>query len=469
MRGIFFDAADVFYDRLESTTTVAQRLLKEHGYSGQLSAEDQARQQALHRQATGGFIAPTVYWDEALKLYGVGAARERAPLVARIMAHADDTRAIPGGRETMAELKRRGFVLGIITDTIYPLEQKMRWLAKVGVAQFIDVVTCSSALGMHKPDPGIYLDGIKKANLTVGESCFVGHDAGELAGARRVGMTTVAVLYDLQAQADYYAKTLPDLLDVPVFQRQHTQRVETMNHDIEAIFLDVGNTLRIVVKDAPFQAQARQQMVALVGAQEGPEAFCERLEGRYKTYRKWAFENLSEASERELWTRWMLPDFPSSKIAPLSGRLTRLWRDRDGRRVARPDVKSVVVELSRRGYVLGIIANTITETEIPDWLEADGLAHYFKTVVLSSKVGLRKPGPEIYWEAARRAGVAPARSVYVGDNPARDVVGTRRAGFAMIIILMEPAKLAEEPPTGEKIPDRIIHTCSELLDMFPPR
>ena len=63
-----------------------------------------------------------------------------------------------------------------------------------------------------------------------------------------------------------------------------------------------------------------------------------------------------------------------------------------------------MIELHRRGYILGIIANTITETEIPDWMEADGLTPYFKAVVLSSKVGTRKPNPEIYWEAARRVG-----------------------------------------------------------------
>jgi FMN phosphatase YigB (HAD superfamily) len=243
-----------------------------------------------------------------------------------------------------------------------------------------------------------------------------------------------------------------------------------MHHDIETIFLDVGHTLRVVVEDEAFQAQARQQLMMLVGTQEySEEAFFAQLDTRWKAYRKWSFENLTEASEKELWTRFMLPDFPVEKIAPLAGRLTRLWRDKDGRRVPRADVKSTVIELSRRSYALGIIANTITETEIPDWLETDGLTPYFKAVVLSSKFRHRKPGPEIYWEAARRIGVEPARCAYVGDNPIRDVEGTRRAGFAMTIILMEPTKLEKEPPTGENKPDLIIHECSELLGIFPAR
>jgi HAD superfamily hydrolase (TIGR01662 family) len=242
-----------------------------------------------------------------------------------------------------------------------------------------------------------------------------------------------------------------------------------MNKDIEAIFLDHGNTLRVVVQDEMFASQARQGILTLVESTDSEDAFFAKLDERWKKYRKWSIECMVEVSERELWTNHLLPEYPIEKIAPLAGRLTRLWRDKDGRRLPPPDVKPVIQELDRRGYLLGIIANTITETEIPDWLEQDELAHYFKTVVLSSLLKIKKPNPEIYWEAARRIGVEPARCVYVGDNPKRDVVGTRRAGFGGVILLMSPEKLAKEPPEGENVPDFLIQRCSELLDLFPPR
>jgi putative hydrolase of the HAD superfamily len=242
-----------------------------------------------------------------------------------------------------------------------------------------------------------------------------------------------------------------------------------MKNNIEAIMLDVGNTLRVVVPDPAFMADAKRQMVELTGAQMSPDAFFGLLEERYKVLRKRAKEELIEASEVEMWTQWMLPDFPAGKIGPLSGKLTRLWRDSDGRRIPRPDVKATVIELHRRGYLLGIIANTITETEIPDWLEADNLVPYFKSVVLSSKVGIRKPNPEIYWEAARRIGVAPEKCVYVGDNPLRDAEGTRKAGYGMFILFHEPATLAKEPPKGDVNPDHTIQDMKDLLDIFPPR
>lgn len=242
-----------------------------------------------------------------------------------------------------------------------------------------------------------------------------------------------------------------------------------MSKTIEAIFLDVGNTMRIVIEDKAFMEQSRRQLAELVGAPQSPEDFFHLLEERYKVLRKRAKEQLIEASEREMWTQWMLPDYPAEKIGPLSGRLTRLWRDCDGRRVPRPDVRDTVIELSRRGYLLGIIANTITETEIPDYLEGDGLTGYFQTVVLSSRVGIRKPDPEIYWEAARRIGVEPAKCVYIGDNPVRDFDGTRAAGYGMFILFYEPATQAKEPPPMPIQPDHVITEMKQLLDIFPPR
>jgi FMN phosphatase YigB (HAD superfamily) len=121
----------------------------------------------------------------------------------------------------MSGLKQRGFILGIVTDTMYPLEWKMNWLAAVGVAEFVDVVACSTVVGAHKPNPEIYLNALQQAKMQPREAAFVGHAADELDGARRVGMQTVAVNYNSGTQADYYAKSLMDLLNVPIFQKNH--------------------------------------------------------------------------------------------------------------------------------------------------------------------------------------------------------------------------------------------------------
>lgn len=243
-----------------------------------------------------------------------------------------------------------------------------------------------------------------------------------------------------------------------------------MNPEIEAVFLDVGNTLRIVIEEPEFMAQAKKDLMTLVGAKESEEEFFNTLEQNWKAYRKQSKATLVEASETELWTKWLMPHYPAEKIAPLHTKLTRLWRDRDGRRVPRDDAKETIIELDRRGYKLGIIANTITETEIPDWMESDNVSQYFKVVILSSKVSLRKPNPEIYLLAANQMGVEPAKCAYLGDNPIRDEEGTRAAGYGMFILFEEPATIAKEPAANKAVKaDFTVRTCRELLDIFPPR
>ena len=166
--------------------------------------------------------------------------------------------------------------------------------------------------------------------------------------------------------------------------RTHTRGGAEMDRNIDTIFFDVGATLRYVVEDPAFAAAAEKELMELVGTKESHDVFFEKLEKNWKAYRKWAKTALLDVSEMELWMQYLLPDYPMEKIAPNAARLTRLWRDHDGRRVPHDGVKETLWELKRRGYKLGIIANTITETEIPDWMCADGVAECFKTVILSS-------------------------------------------------------------------------------------
>jgi HAD superfamily hydrolase (TIGR01549 family) len=244
----------------------------------------------------------------------------------------------------------------------------------------------------------------------------------------------------------------------------HSAKIASM----KAIFLDVGNTLRILLKEEPHRAAARIQIARLVGTQQDPDSFVAELDRRYKIYRKWAFENMLEATEKDLWTRWLLPDYPAETIASLSAPLTFQFRQSMGRRVVAEGAAETIIELNKRGFVLGIISNVITEREIPEWLEADGLAKYFKSVMLSSVFGKRKPDAAIYLEAAKQAEVAPEQCVYVGDNFARDVEGTRNAGFGMVIIM--PDKEDKEMTlTPEQTPDLVIDRLIDLLNIFPPK
>ena len=66
--------------------------------------------------------------------------------------------------------------------------------------------------------------------------------------------------------------------------------------------------------------------------------------------------------------------------------------------------------------------------------EAAGLAPHLETIVDSHLEGVEKPDPEIFRRALERLGVPAARTVYVGDIFAIDVLGARAAGLAAILI-----------------------------------
>jgi putative hydrolase of the HAD superfamily len=127
---------------------------------------------------------------------------------------------MPGAVETVAALRARGLRLGIVTDTMYPLDWKMAWLAQAGMDGCFDAVACSTAVGSRKPAPAIYHHALDRLGVPAGDTAFVGHDTRELDGARRVGLTTVAVNHDADARADYVLGTLTDLLELPIIPRK---------------------------------------------------------------------------------------------------------------------------------------------------------------------------------------------------------------------------------------------------------
>ena len=99
----------------------------------------------------------------------------------------------------------------------------------------------------------------------------------------------------------------------------------------------------------------------------------------------------------------------------------------------------------------------------------DGVADCFKTVILSSKVRLRKPDPAIYLLASRCIGSAPENCAYVGDNPVRDVEGAVDAGYGSMVLFEDAGTADREGRAPTVTPDYRIKAIPELLDLFPPR
>ena len=244
-----------------------------------------------------------------------------------------------------------------------------------------------------------------------------------------------------------------------------------MNNQIDAILFDVGGTLRTTTKRTREEKHAiLQHMMDLVGAQGAVDEFSHTLSKGAKGYKHWAEKTHIELNEGDLWTKWMLPDFPAEPIRSMAVQLNQLYRDATGLRVAFPESREVVLELFRRGYRLGLVSNTTSSVEIPALLKELEITGCFETVILSTVVGKRKPNPSILLDAAQHLGVAPERCVYIGDRVDRDVAAAHKAGFSQAIILREPRhRKPKEDELSNLIPDLLVTNLRQLLDIFPLR
>jgi putative hydrolase of the HAD superfamily len=97
----------------------------------------------------------------------------------------------PGTLETLAELRRRGYALGLITVCSEDVE---RLWEETPFADMFDAAVFSCSVGLRKPDPRIYHLALDELGVDPGEAIFVGDGANdELAGAERVGMRAVLI------------------------------------------------------------------------------------------------------------------------------------------------------------------------------------------------------------------------------------------------------------------------------------
>ncbi len=84
------------------------------------------------------------------------------------------------------------------------------------------------------------------------------------------------------------------------------------------------------------------------------------------------------------------------------------------------------------GYYLALISNR--SQSFSDKVVELGLSEHFEFTMAAGEVGSWKPDPELLQRAVERAGIQPAQTIYVGDNPYADVAGAQAAGIQPVLI-----------------------------------
>jgi putative hydrolase of the HAD superfamily len=93
-----------------------------------------------------------------------------------------------------------------------------------------------------------------------------------------------------------------------------------------------------------------------------------------------------------------------------------------------PGAIETVRALHGKGLGTGIVSNGNVQVQDAK-VDVIGLREALDTVVISEAVGLRKPDPAIFALAIGNLGLPPHEVLFVGDNPAVDIVGAAAAGL----------------------------------------
>ena len=264
-------------------------------------------------------------------------------------------------------------------------------------------------------------------------------------------------------------------------ERRRGADVVEIGQTIEAVTLDFGNTL------VPFPSASMQGVLS---------ATAERASTQWgfatdEFARVWGEERLRQISE----------DVPQGREANMDVRAARVlarlrghtvpaaderWDDAATAKWSEPaDVQEILDEyvaafvrltpvppeiepllgLLASRYALAILSNWPWAVAVERYVEAAGWSAHLSAIVVSQRVGVIKPRPEIFLVAANALDVASGPGLlHVGDDLGADVAGAQALGWraGWVRITPEDSALPLAQSSGREHPDLVVDRVVDL-------
>ncbi|MCJ7694992.1 MAG: HAD-IA family hydrolase, partial [Anaerolineaceae bacterium] len=211
IKALFFDAGDILYFRPNKNAHF-NKFLEEVNAAPVENIENELLK--YRHMAFTGQMKRLDYYEKVVHLHGIRESDSVAKGVNALSLDDNTVEIVSGVPETIRELKQRGFLLGIITDTALPYSKKLKWFEEHGFGNVWDTIISSCELGIRKPHPSMYEKALSLTGTSPDQAIFVGHKKSELDGARQAGMKTIAFNHEEGVVADYYIKEFADLLGI---------------------------------------------------------------------------------------------------------------------------------------------------------------------------------------------------------------------------------------------------------------
>jgi REG-2-like HAD superfamily hydrolase len=227
----------------------------------------------------------------------------------------------------------------------------------------------------------------------------------------------------------------------------------------DVLLLDLGDTL---VRPDPTWRDVYASVFPSWGVEAGADAFEVAFaeawaeweeEGPFEATEEASFRRLMDLDQR-VFARLGHPDLPEAFYRDVEAAFHQrsAW-------FVYPDVLPALDALRAAGKRLAVVSNW--GWSAPELLHLLELASHFEAFAISARVGYQKPHPAIFEHALELLGVRPEQAVHVGDNPAADVAGARRAGVEPVLI-----DRSSRNGEGESLGAPVVRDMLELLDLL---
>lgn len=194
VKAIFFDFDDTLQSRAGAYRLYCDDFISR--YFPQVGGSDKERMKdEMEALVDGGYKPREEYWPEVIEFWGWKNPPELKELV-------DDFNErfgrrvvmLEGACDTLRELKRRGYKLGMVTNGNSMLQNTK--LDTAGIRDLFDMSVVSDDIGVWKPDKRIFEYAMKSLGVTPEEALFVGdHPINDVQGALGARMNVVWVDY----------------------------------------------------------------------------------------------------------------------------------------------------------------------------------------------------------------------------------------------------------------------------------
>lgn len=139
------------------------------------------------------------------------------------------TSIYPGVVDTLAELKKNGVLMAIISNKHSRLSRKL--LGRLGIEAYFSAILGSDSLPFRKPSPEPILRLLDDFHMNASGGVIVGDSMSDILAGKRAGVVTVGCSYgygiasELQ-NADYCISSVPALLRLPLFGNLFCRSIE---------------------------------------------------------------------------------------------------------------------------------------------------------------------------------------------------------------------------------------------------